>query len=80
MTNVSENYLRDLGFLLREQAFLAKERLDLSKGTASEQFESGRNMAYYEMLSLMLSQAKAFQIPISQLALQDIDPDRDLLG
>jgi hypothetical protein len=36
-------------------------------------------MAYYEVLSLMQSQAEAFQLPLNDLALSGLDPDRDLL-
>jgi hypothetical protein len=36
-------------------------------------------MAYYEVLSLMQQQAVAFDLPLQDLALDGLDPDRDLL-
>jgi hypothetical protein len=36
-------------------------------------------MAFYEVLSLMQSQADAFAMPLESLSLEGIDPDKDLL-
>ncbi|QDU62780.1 hypothetical protein Pan216_36500 [Planctomycetes bacterium Pan216] len=36
-------------------------------------------MAYHEIVSLMQSQAHAFGIPLEEIALGDIDPERELL-
>jgi hypothetical protein len=36
-------------------------------------------MAYYEVLSLMQLQAAAFDIPLEQLSLHGLDPERNLL-
>jgi hypothetical protein len=36
-------------------------------------------MAYVEVLSLMQQQAVAFNLPLSDLALDDFDPERDLV-
>jgi hypothetical protein len=36
-------------------------------------------MAYYEVISLMQHQAEAFDLPLSDLALFGLDPDRDLI-
>ncbi len=36
-------------------------------------------MAYYEVLSLMQQQAEAFQLPLEALALEGLDPERDLI-
>ena len=36
-------------------------------------------MGYYAVLSLMHQQAQAFAIPLEDLALDGLDPDRDLL-
>ena len=69
------NYLYDLGLLLKEAAFEARYRRDAEKS----EFEAGRAMAYYEVLSLMQHQASAFGLPLVDLQLGDVDPERDVL-
>lgn len=39
----------------------------------------GRLMAYHEVISLMQQQARAFGVPLENLNLNDIDPERGLL-
>ena len=78
MTNVHANYLLDLGRELRESAEEAKK----SAGVAEEDdrlFAQGRAMAYYEVISLMHQQATSFGLPLTELGLQGVDPERDLL-
>jgi hypothetical protein len=71
-------YIRDLGELLKEEALTA--RSDLQKAAIDDKsYASGQLMAFYRVISLMREQARAFGIDLSELALQDIDPDRDLL-
>jgi hypothetical protein len=36
-------------------------------------------MAYYEVVSLLVNQAYAFELPVEDLHLCGLDPDRDLL-
>lgn len=67
----ARNYLRDLGALVREQAEDAEAR--------SDAFESGRAMAYYEVTSLMLSQAAAFGLRPEDVGLAGFEPTK-LLG
>ena len=80
MTNLADNYIRDLGYLLRERAFEAKERFHAAEGSDARGFEGGRYMAYYEIISLMLSQAESFNLPPEMIALQNLDPEADLIG
>ena len=70
-------YLGDLGFLLLERAVEAKQQMEATKGTEGEAFEAGRSLAYYEVVSLMLSQAMTFEIPAADLRMEGVDPDRD---
>lgn len=42
-------------------------------------FQNGVVMGHYHVLSTMRSQALAFGIPLEDLNLHDIDPDRELL-
>ena len=79
MGELHRNYLFDLGYLLREQALNAKQAVGAAKGTADEVFQSGRLLAYYEVLSLLVSQATSFELPVEDLHLCGLDPDRDLL-
>ena len=78
MTDTHAYYLLDLGQLVREAGEQAKK--EAASATAEDKiFQRGRLMAYYEVLSLMQSQAEAFQLPLNDLALSGLDPDRDLL-
>jgi hypothetical protein len=78
MTDVHKNYLFDLGYLLRERALEAKAAHDAAKGADDEAFQSGQRIAYYAVMSLLISQAKSFHLPIEDLHLEGLDPDRDL--
>ncbi len=80
MSQTVDNYLLDLGALLRERALEAKAQASASVGTAEHQFELGRSIAYYEVLSLLTQQADAFGLPRAALSLEDFDPDADLLA
>ena len=73
-------YLRDLGNLLKERALGAKEMFKKEeRGTVGYHFEAGRLMAFNEAISIMQQQAQGFQIPLEELDLRDIEPDRDLV-
>jgi hypothetical protein len=74
-----QNYLSDLGHLLRAQAMEAKQSLAAARSSDREVFEAGRLTGYYEVLSLLISQATAFQLSLADLRLEGLDPDRDLL-
>ena len=80
MSETHSNYLRDLGNLLREAAVDARRRHQEAAGSENESFEAGRSMAYYEVVSLLIDQAVAFEIPTEVLGLSGFDPDRDLLS
>ena len=69
-------YLLDLGTLLRERAFAAKKDSDENPG---DEFDLGRLMGYHEVVALMIDQAIAFGMELSELNLEGIDPDQDLL-
>ena len=75
MSVAHANYVLDLGHLVAELALEAKRERDES----SEKFSQGRLMAYHEIVSLMTQQAHAFQIPLAEVGLNEIDADRDLL-
>lgn len=73
------NYLRDLGDLVKRTAFAAKAEYDNAKGQSDEQFQLGRLMAFHEVVSMMQQQAAAFDLNVADIALDDVDPERDLL-
>jgi hypothetical protein len=73
--NVYKNYLYDLGIILREEAIKIKKE---SKDT-SDDFVKGKLMAYYEIISLLKQQAKAFGIDLSDLNLSNFDEYKELL-
>ena len=70
------NYLRDLGYDIREHA---TEAVEEARRNRANEFARGRAMAYYEVLSMMHNRAIAFDIPVDALSLDGIDPERDLL-
>jgi hypothetical protein len=72
------NYLKDLGTLLREDAYAAKKARDNAGDESARQFEGGRLMAYNEVISTMQSQAIAFGLTHDEVGLGGIQTDRDL--
>ncbi|HEY2371248.1 MAG TPA: hypothetical protein VGH82_01745 [Gaiellaceae bacterium] len=78
MSDIHAAYLADLGHLIREAGEAAKEDA-ASAADEDRVFQQGRQMAYYEVLSLMQQQAIAFDLPFSEVSLQGFDADRDVL-
>jgi hypothetical protein len=75
-----KNYLADLGFLTKERALISrKERDEKDRDSRDYLFESGYLMVFHYIIGLMQQQAEAFGIPLEDLRLEDIDPDKDLL-
>lgn len=77
--NIAANYLRDLGDLVKRTAFAAKAEYDQAKGQDDERYMLGRLIALHEVVSLMQQQAASFGLDLAGIALEDIDPERDLL-
>ncbi len=80
MSDVHKNCLSDLGYLLREKALEARQSARAAKGTDNEAYQLGRQVAYHEVMSLLVQQAESFQLPIEDLHLEGLDPDRDLIA
>lgn len=72
------NYLFDVGYELKTNAFEAKRAKDVASGE-QRAYEQGRVMAYIEVINLMKETALNFGISLSSLRLDDIQPERDLL-
>ena len=79
MSDTHKNYLFDLGYELKEYALEARRERDATpKGSEERAFNSGQLLAFHRVISLMQQQAEGFGIPLSDLRLEDIEPDRDL--
>jgi RHS repeat-associated protein len=79
MSDTHKNYLFDLGFLIKERALEARQRREESPaGSMEREFHSGSVVAFNEVISIMQQQAEGLGIPLSDLRLDDIEPDRDL--
>ena len=72
-------YLADLGQLVKEMAREAKLDRDAAVGGPEQDIKLGKLMAWHEIVSLMQQQAQAFGIDLRELALSDVDPERDLV-
>jgi len=68
------NFLKDLVLLLRDLVTQVKQST-----SPSMEFEKGRLLAYYEVLSLIQQQAKAFGVDMAEINMEDFDPDKDIL-
>lgn len=78
--NAYKYYLFDLGYELKGDALAARRERDCAPaGSEDRQFKAGRLFAYYEVISRMQQRAEGFGIPLSDLRLDDINPDRELL-
>ncbi|MBJ7553942.1 hypothetical protein [Marinomonas spartinae] len=74
-TTVYQNYLKDLGVLIREMALEAKQQL-VEKDT---DFSTGYMACFHRVVSLMQQQAEAFDISLEDIGLDGIDADEDLV-
>jgi len=77
--NVYKNYIRDVGQLVAEAARVAKSERDELNDSTRRDYAIGRLMGYHEIISLMQQQAEAFGIRLSEIGLEGIDPEQDLL-
>jgi hypothetical protein len=73
-------YLFDLGLLVKERALEAKQRREsMQPKSDAYMFEAGRLLAFNEVISMMQQQGEGFDIPLEELRLGDVIPDRDLV-
>jgi hypothetical protein len=75
-----QNYLRDVFSELLERAREAKTRARVAgEGECTREFEQGRALGYYEVLSTMLHQLDAFGIAREGVGVAtDLDIEREL--
>jgi hypothetical protein len=72
-------YLRDLALLIKDMAREAKTTSDASIDDSDRALSLERLMTLHEVVSLMQQQAEAFNIPLAEIGLEDIDPEKDLV-
>ena len=73
-----ENFLNDAGTYIKERALQAKAERDKAE-SGSEEYESGRVMAFGEVIAILQQTLEAFCIPTEAMKLHDVDSDRDLV-
>ncbi|WP_224242245.1 hypothetical protein [Hyalangium gracile] len=71
-------YVRDLSVLLKEKALEAREE-SRTASAGDRAYALGRLMAFHDVISLMQQQAQAFGIPLAEIGLDDIQPEKDLV-
>ena len=74
-----KNYVKYMGLLIKEQANKAKSDAQ-QPNEGWEDFNKGELMAYHTIISLLKVQAPIFDIKETEIGLDDIDPDTDLLS
>jgi len=79
MSNTYKYYLQDPSFLLKERALEAKKDWK-NASDEDEAFAAGYLTAYHHVLEMMKNQAISFNINEKEIKLDDINPDKDLLG
>ena len=79
MSDTHKHFSRDCASLLKQMAREAKRESVTAKGTSDESYRLGSLMAFHSVISLLQQQARAFEIPLAELDLSDIDPQGDLL-
>lgn len=72
-------YLYDLGHFVKEEALDSKRKLEAASPGTDKSYEEGQLIAFYRIITLMQQQAEGFDIPLKDLQLEDIEPDRDLI-
>jgi hypothetical protein len=75
MSDLHKNFLLDLGYLLREYAEKARDDYERAKATDDAAFECGYLMACHAVMSLLVDQAAAFELPLADIRLEGFDPD-----
>lgn len=75
-TNVYQYFTQDLISHILELAQSNQQSLQIIQ---KSEFDAGYNFAMYEVISLIFSQAKLFQLDLKELGLNNIHPEQDLL-
>ncbi len=80
MCTIYQGYLQVVSETWRERAEEAKAEVEELRGimekTSTLEFQRGILLGYYEVLSTLISQAKAFDIPLEAIGLAGFEPDK----
>jgi len=74
-----QQYLCDLGRLVKEYALAAVEERAQHRDQHGQAFYDGYVLGFHRIVSLMQQQAIVFGIDCKELQLDGIEPDRDLV-
>lgn len=83
-TRGNESFLFELGFTIREAAERAtrdaeRARREVERSDDPDRsFHDGRACEYRFIVAVMQQDAESFGIPLEEVALEGLDPDRDL--
>ncbi len=83
-TRGNESFLFELGFTIREAAERATRDAERARRNAKgsddpdRSFHGARALGYRFVVTLMQDQAEVFGIPLEEVALDGLDPDRDI--
>jgi hypothetical protein len=72
-------FLHDLMCELKEKALNAKALRERFRNTELEAWHVGQLYGYHTVIHLMQEYAWSFGIPLEELLLDDINPEKDLL-
>jgi hypothetical protein len=78
-SNVYLAYVFDVGYDIKVRALEAQEERDSTAAAEDRAFQSGRVMAFNEVISIMQQNAEGLGIPLSDIRLDAIVPDHDLV-
>lgn len=77
--SIHRDYVFDLGYEIKLYALEARRERDAApEGGEERTFKSGQLLAFNRVVSLMQQQAEGLGIPLADLRLDGIVPDRDL--
>jgi hypothetical protein len=74
-----QNYLIDLGRLVKEYALAAVEEREKHRNESTQEFYDGYVLGFHRIVSLMQQQALSYDIDLKEIHLDCIEPDRDLV-
>jgi hypothetical protein len=74
-----QNYLIDLGRLVKEYALTAAEEREKHRNESTQKFYDGYVLGFHRIVSLMHQQALDHNIDLKEMQLYSIEPDCDLV-
>jgi hypothetical protein len=78
MPDLYRDYCTDVVSYIKERALKARQERNRAVGE-SRVFEEGRLLAFNEVVSILLQHAEGLDLPLAELGLDDLEPDRDLI-